>query len=56
MKTMKTMKDLLIQLESEAKEEIDCGNSKEKAFGYGIQEAINRIKTYCKENNIKLHI
>ena len=56
MKTMKTMKDLLIQLESEAKEEIDGGNSKEKAFGYGMQEAINRIKIYCKENNIKLNI
>ena len=53
---MKTMKDLLIQLQSEAKEEIDSGNSKEKAFGYGMQEVINRIKIYCKENNIKLNI
>ena len=53
---MKTMKDLLIQLESEAQAEIDGGSSKEKAFGYGMQETINRIKIYCKENNIKLNI
>ena len=53
---MKTMKDLLIQLESEAKEQIYGGSSKEKAFGYGMQETINRIKIYCKDNNIKLKI
>jgi hypothetical protein len=53
---MKTMRDLLIQLESEAQEEIEGGNSKEKAFGYGMKDVINRIKIYCKENNIKLNI
>tara|TARA_R110002051_G_C8432257_1_gene453646 strand:+ start:390 stop:551 length:162 start_codon:yes stop_codon:yes gene_type:complete len=52
---MKTMKDLLIQLELESKEEIDGGNSKEKAFGYGMQEVLIRIKNYCKQNNIKLN-
>ena len=53
---MKTMKALLIQLKEEAAEEINYGNSREKSYGKGILEAINRIKAYCKENNIKLNL
>ena len=52
----KTMKDLLYQLNLEAIEEIEFGNSKEKMYGRGIQEAIKRIKEYCKQNNIKLNL
>ena len=53
---MKTMKDLLSELEQQAKEEIEFGNSKEKQFGYGIKYTINSIKKYCKKNNIRLEL
>tara|TARA_R110002020_G_scaffold218059_3_gene425866 strand:+ start:439 stop:624 length:186 start_codon:yes stop_codon:yes gene_type:complete len=53
---MKTMKDLLIQLKEVGIEEKKFGNSKEKCFGEGVIYAINKIKKYCKKNNIKLDI
>ena len=53
---MKTMKDLLRELQKQAKEEIELGNSKEKQFGYGIKYTIETIKNYCKKNNIRLEL
>ena len=53
---MKTMKDLLQELKQEAEEEINFGSSKEKNYGRGIMEAVNRIKHFCKKNNIKLDL
>ena len=53
---MKTMKDLLQELKQETTEEINFGNSKEKSYGRGIIEAVNRIKHFCKKNNIKLDL
>lgn len=40
---MKTLKDLLAELDEQAQELIDFGNSKEKAEGYGMQTVINVI-------------
>ena len=51
----KTIKDLFAQLEEEANELIDYGNSKEIAQGYGMQKVINEIRNYCKKNKIKLN-
>lgn len=53
---MKTMKDLLTELQQQAKEQINCGNSKEKQYGYGMKYTINAIKNYCKKNNINLNL
>lgn len=53
---MKTMKDLLTELNEQASEQIKLGNSKEKQFGQGIKHAIDSIKNYCKINNINLKL
>jgi hypothetical protein len=50
------MRDLLTELQQQAKEQINGGNSKEKQFGEGIKYTINAIKNYCKENNINLKL
>jgi hypothetical protein len=50
----KTLKDLFAELDEQAKELIDCGDSKEKAEGYGMQKVTTAIYMYCKKNKIKL--
>jgi hypothetical protein len=50
----KTLKDLFVQLDEQAQELIDCGNSKEKAEGYGMKIVTNAIYEYCKKNKIVL--
>lgn len=50
----KTLKDLFAELDEQAQELIDCGNSKEKAEGYGMQNVTKAIYEYCKKNKIVL--
>ena len=50
----KTLKDLFAELDEQAQELIDCGNSKEKAEGYGMQKVTTAIYEYCKKNKIIL--
>lgn len=50
------MKDLLTELQEQAQEQINCGNSKQKQYGYGMKYTINAIKNYCKINNINLKL
>ena len=49
---MKTLKDLFVELEEQAKENENFGNSKEIQYGKGMQYVINTIKKYYKENKI----
>ncbi len=53
---MKTIRDLLTELQEQAQEQINCGNSKEKQFGEGIKYTIDKIQNYCKQNNINLKL
>ena len=48
----KTLKDLFAELDEQAQELIDCGNSKEKSEGYGMKNVIKAIYHYCKKNKI----
>jgi len=50
----KTLKDLFLELEEQAQELIDLGNSKEKAEGLGMQKVMTKIYKYCKKNKIIL--
>lgn len=50
----KTIKDLFIELDEQAQELIDYGNSKEKAEGYGMKNVTQAIYDYCKKNKIML--
>jgi hypothetical protein len=50
----KTLKDLFAELDQQAKELIDFGNSKEKSEGYGMQKVTNAIYDYCKKNKITI--
>lgn len=50
----KTLKDLFLELDEQAQELIDFGNSKEKSEGYGMQKATKTIYEYCKKNKIIL--
>lgn len=50
----KTLKDLFAELDEQAQELIDCGNSKEKAEGYGMKTVTKAIYDYCKKNKIVL--
>ena len=45
----KTLKDLFTELDKQAQELIDCGNSKEKAEGYGMKTVTKAIYEYCKK-------
>jgi hypothetical protein len=45
----KTLKNLFAELDEQAQELIDYGNSKEKAEGYGMKTAIKTIYEYCKK-------
>ena len=50
----KTLKDLFHQLDEEAKELIELGDSKEKREGYGMLRVTEAIYNYCKKNKIAL--
>jgi hypothetical protein len=50
----KTLKDLFLELDEQAHELINFGNSKEKAEGYGMQKVTTAIYEYCKKNKIIL--
>lgn len=50
----KTLKDLFLQLDEQAQELINYGNSKEKSEGYGMETVIKSIYDYCKKNKIIL--
>ena len=50
----KTLKDLFYQLDEEAKELIELGDSKEKREGYGMLRVTEAIYNYCKKNKIVL--
>ena len=50
----KTLKDLFHQLDEEAKELIELGDSKEKREGYGMLRVTEAIYNYCKKNKIDL--
>lgn len=50
----KTLKDLFSQLDEEAKELIELGDSKEKREGYGMLRVTQEIYNYCKKNKIVL--
>jgi len=50
----KTLKDLLKELEQASEEYINCGSSREKAYGCGMQEVLEAIYTYCEKNKIAL--
>ena len=50
----KTLKDLFAQIDEQAQELINCGNSKEQAEGYGMQSVTKAIYEYCKRNKIVL--
>jgi len=50
----KTLKDLFAELDEQAQELIDCGNSKEKSEGYGMKIVTKAIYNYCKKNKIVL--
>jgi hypothetical protein len=50
----KTLKDLFSQLDEEAKELIELGDSKEKREGYGMLRVTQEIYNYCKKNKIIL--
>lgn len=45
----KTLKNLFAELDEQAQELIDCGNSKEKAEGYGMKTVTKAIYDYCKK-------
>jgi hypothetical protein len=51
----KTLKDLFHQLDEEANELIDLGDSKEKREGYGMLRVTEAIRNYCKKNKIIIH-
>lgn len=51
----KTLKDLFHQLDEEAKELIELGDSKEKREGYGMLRVTEAIRIYCKKNKIIIH-
>ena len=51
----KTLKDLFHQLDEEAKELIELGDSKEKREGYGMLRVTEAIRNFCKKNKIILH-
>lgn len=55
-KELKTMRDLLRQIERESNELINLGNSKEKEKGKGMQYVMDKIKNYCKKNKINLNL
>jgi len=50
----KTLKDLFLELDEQAQELIDFGNSKEKAEGFGMKKVTSEIYKYCKKNRIVL--
>ena len=50
----KKLKDLFKELDEQANELIESGNSKEKAEGYGMQKVTNAIYEFCKKNKIVL--
>lgn len=50
----KTLKDLFAQLDEQAQELIDWGDSKEKMEGYGMKRVTQEIYNYCKKNKIVL--
>jgi hypothetical protein len=50
----KILKDLFAELDEQAQELIDFGNSKEKSEGYGMKNVIKAIYDYCKKNKIVL--
>ena len=52
----KTLKDLFVELDEQAQELIDHGNSKEIAKGYGMREVIAAIYDYCKKNKIVIKV
>lgn len=52
--TTKTLKDLFAELDEQAQELINLGDSKEKAEGYGMKKVTQSIYDYCKENKIEL--
>lgn len=45
----KTLKDLFTELDEQAQELIDFGDSKEKAKGYGMKTVTTAIYEYCKK-------
>jgi hypothetical protein len=47
-----TLKDTFKNLEEQADELINFGNSNEKAKGQGIKETLELIYLYCKKNKI----
>ena len=51
----KALKDLFHQLDEEANELIDLGDSKEKREGYGMLRVTEAIRNYCKKNKIIIH-
>jgi hypothetical protein len=51
----KTLKDLFHQLDEEANELIELGDSKEKREGYGMLRVTEAIRNYCKKNKIIIH-
>jgi hypothetical protein len=51
----KTLKDLFAELDQEARELIELGDSKEKREGYGMLRVTEAIYSYCKKNKIILH-
>jgi hypothetical protein len=50
----KTLKDLFLELDEQAQELVNFGNSKEKSEGYGMQKVTKTIYEYCKKNKIIL--
>jgi hypothetical protein len=50
----KTLKDLFAELDEQAQELINYGNSKEKAEGHGMKTVTKSIYDYCKKNKIVL--
>jgi len=55
MSDLKTIKDLFTELKDEATYLLDFGNSKEAAYGRGIEYVIKSIEEYYKENKIILN-
>lgn len=53
-KDLKSIKDLFKELEGQAEELINFGDSKEKAEGYGMLRVTKEIYNYCKRNKIKI--
>jgi len=50
----KTIKDLFLELDEQAQELINLGNTKEKAEGIGMKKVTTAIYEYCKKNKIIL--